>query len=80
MFFGLLPGTERKRLKDIPEDRVLKVVVYTFDMLLAVFFVYFSYDFFDDFTSGVYKNQGGVEYAKETYGLQVNFYLIIVLI
>jgi hypothetical protein len=41
---------------------------------LGCFFIWFAYDFYDDFMSGVYKNQGSVEFMKDIYGIQVGIF------
>ena len=42
-------------------------------IIMAAFFVYFSYDFYVDFLRGVDTNQTTVENMKDTYGIMVFF-------
>ena len=72
--FGMLPGTKPKSLeKDLTEGDVVPLILYTITLGFGIFFIYFAFDFYKDFMSGVYKNQGGVEFMKETYGIQVRY-------
>lgn len=41
-------------------------------------FSYFTWEFIDDFSYGVYRNQTTVENWKEIFGTQVDTYLRIV--
>lgn len=47
------------------------VVAMVFYELFALVFVYFTWDFYDDFLFGVDRNQTTVENYKERYGIQV---------
>jgi hypothetical protein len=48
-------------------------------IIMAAFFVYFSYDFYVDFLRGVDTNQTTVENMKDTYGIMVIYCSEIVL-
>lgn len=52
------------------------LVLYVIVIGLGGFFIWFAYDFYDDYMSGIYKNQGSVEFMKETYGIQVIFIIL----